>query len=134
MDELKVPGRPFEISKLAVQAAWEKVKANGGSAGVDGVSIEEFEKDLKSNLYKIWNRMSPGTCFPPSVRAAEIPKAHGGGTRTLGVPLAGDRVAQTAVSQVIEVRAEPVFHPDSYGYRPGRLVTSSGVVHEAASR
>ena len=66
--------------------AWEKVKANGGAAGVDGVSIEEFGSDLKNNLYKIWNRMSSGTYFPPPVKAVEIPKAHGPGTRMLGVP------------------------------------------------
>jgi RNA-directed DNA polymerase len=86
VDELKAPGKPFDISKRTVWEAWEKVKANRGTAGVDGMSIEEFEKDLKSNLYKIWNRMSSGTYFPPPVQAVEIPKAHGGGTRTLGVP------------------------------------------------
>jgi retron-type reverse transcriptase len=120
MDELKAPGKPFAISKRAVQVAWEKVKANGGAAGVDGVSIEEFGSDLKNNLYKIWNRMSSGTYFPPPVMAVEIPKAHGPGTRMLGVPTVADRVAQTVVAQVIEAKAEPVFHPDSYGYRPGR--------------
>jgi group II intron reverse transcriptase/maturase len=120
VDELKAPGKPFAISKRAVQVAWEKVKANGGAAGVDGVSIEEFGSDLKNNLYKIWNRMSSGTYFPPPVKAVEIPKAHGPGTRMLGVPAVADRVAQTVVAQVIEEKAEPVFHPDSYGYRPGR--------------
>jgi RNA-directed DNA polymerase len=83
VDELKAPGKPFAISKRAVQVAWEKVKANGGAAGVDGVSIEEFGSDLKNNLYKIWNRMSSGTYFPPPVKAVEIPKAHGPGTRML---------------------------------------------------
>jgi RNA-directed DNA polymerase len=120
VDELKAPGKPFAISKRAVQVAWEKVKANGGAAGVDGVSIEEFGSDLKNNLYKIWNRMSSGTYFPPPVMAVEIPKAHGTGTRMLGVPTVADRIAQTVVAQVIEEKAEPVFHPDSYGYRPGR--------------
>ncbi len=120
MDELKAPGKPFAISKRAVQVAWEKVKANGGAAGVDGVSIEEFGSDLKNNLYKIWNRMSSGTYFPPPVKAVEIPKAHRPGTRMLGVPTVAGRVAQTVVAQVIEEKAEPVFHPDSYGYRPGR--------------
>jgi RNA-directed DNA polymerase len=80
VDELKAPGKPFEISKRAVQVAWEKVKANQGSAGVDGVSVEEFEKDLAGNLYKIWNRMSSGTYFPPPVKAVEIP------SRTVGAP------------------------------------------------
>ena len=120
MDELKAPGKPFEISKWAVQVAWEKVKANKGAAGVDGVSIEAFEKDLRGNLYKIWNRMSSGTYFPPPVKAVEIPKPHGGGTRILGVPSVGDRIAQTVVAQVIEAEVEPIFHPDSFGYRPGR--------------
>ncbi|MEU4539969.1 group II intron reverse transcriptase/maturase [Streptosporangium sp. NPDC023825] len=120
MNELKAPGKPFEISKWAVQVAWEKVKANKGVAGVDGVSIGEFEKDLKNNLYKIWNRMSSGTYFPPPVMAVEIPKAHGGGTRMLGVPTVADRIAQTVVAGVLEAKVEPIFHPSSYGYRPGR--------------
>lgn len=120
MDELKAPGKPFEISKRVVQAAWDKVKANQGAPGVDGVSIEAFESDLRNNLYKVWNRMSSGTYFPPPVRAVEIPKAHGPGTRTLGVPCVADRVAQTVVATELEKEAEPVFHPDSYGYRPGR--------------
>jgi group II intron reverse transcriptase/maturase len=87
---------------------------------VDGESIADFEKDLKGNLYKIWNRMSSGTYFPPPVRAVEIAKAHGTGTRILGVPAVADRVAQTVVARVLEGRAEKLFHPDSYGYRPGR--------------
>ena len=120
MEGLKAPGKPFEISKRAVWEAWEKVKANQGAAGVDGVSIEVFEKDLRNNLFKIWNRMSSGTYFPPPVKAVEIPKAHGGGTRILGVPTVADRVAQTVAARELERRAEPVFHPDSYGYRPGR--------------
>jgi len=120
VDELKAPGKPFGISKRAVWEAWEKVKANKGAPGVDEVTVAEFESDLKNNLYKIWNRLSSGTYFPPPVRAVEIPKPHGGGTRILGVPSVGDRVAQTVVAGVIEARAEPVFHPDSYGYRPGR--------------
>ena len=116
MDRLKLPGKPFDISKRAVGEAWEKVKANRGAPGVDGVTLEEFESDLKGNLYKIWNRMSSGSYFPPPVRAVEIPKPHGGGTRILGVPAVGDRVAQTVVAAVLETRAEPLFHPDSYGY------------------
>jgi RNA-directed DNA polymerase len=86
MSELKSPGKPFEISKWAVQQAWEKVRANKGAPGVDGVSIEEFEANLGNNLYKVWNRMSSGSYFPPAVRAVEIPKPHGGGTRMLGLP------------------------------------------------
>jgi group II intron reverse transcriptase/maturase len=120
MDKLKAPGKPFDISKRAVWEAWEKVKANKGAPGVDAVTVAEFESDLKNNLYKIWNRLSSGTYFPPPVRAVEVPKPHGGGTRILGVPSVGDRVAQTVVAGVIEAGAEPVFHPGSYGYRPGR--------------
>ncbi|MEU6974343.1 reverse transcriptase domain-containing protein [Kitasatospora aureofaciens] len=120
MDELKALGKPFEISKWAVQVAWEKVKANHGSAGVDGQSVADFEKDLKNNLYRVWNRMSSGTYFPPPVKAVEIPKAQGTGTRILGVPSVADRVAQTVAAMELEKRVEPVFHPDSYGYRPGR--------------
>ncbi len=87
--------------------------------GADRVSLEEFGGDLENNLYRIWNRMSSGSYFPPPVRAAEIPKADGG-IRVLGVPTIADRVAQTVVASRIEAVAEPVFHDDSYGYRPGR--------------
>ena len=120
VNELKSPGKPFEISKWAVMQAWEKVKANKGAPGVDGVSIEEFEADLNNNLYKVWNRMSSGTWFAPPVRAVEIPKPHGGGTRMLGIATVADRVAQTVVAMELEKVVEPVFHDDSYGYRPGR--------------
>jgi group II intron reverse transcriptase/maturase len=120
VDELKAPGKPSGISKRAVWEAWEKVRANKGAPGVDAVTVAEFESDLKNNLYKMWNRLSSGTCFPPPVRAVEVPKPHGGGTRILGVPAVGDRVAQTVVAGVIEAGAEPVFHPDSCRYRPGR--------------
>ncbi|WP_327580144.1 reverse transcriptase domain-containing protein [Streptomyces sp. NBC_00145] len=99
--------------------AWEKVRANKGAPGVDAVAIEEFEKDLRGNLYRIWNRMSSGCYFPPPVRMVEIPKPQGG-IRVLGVPTVGDRVAQTVVAMVLEKRVEPIFHPDSYGYRPAR--------------
>jgi group II intron reverse transcriptase/maturase len=120
VDELKSPDKPFEISKRAVWEAYEKVKANKGAPGVDEVSIEEFEKDLKGNLYKIWNRMSSGSYFPPPVRAVEIAKSQGGGTRILGVPTVADRIAQTVVAGVLEAKVEPIFHSDSYGYRPKR--------------
>jgi hypothetical protein len=96
--ELKSSDKPFDISKREVWEAWEKVKGNKGAAGVDGCSIADFEKDLKNNLYKVWNRMSSGCYFPPAVRAVEIPKPHGGGTRILGVPTVADRVAQTVVA------------------------------------
>jgi RNA-directed DNA polymerase len=110
-------GKPFAMPKELVWQAWKQVKANGGAAGADGVTIEMFEKDLKGNLYKVWNRMSSGTYFPPPVRAVEIPKTSGG-TRMLGVPSVGDRVAQTVAALALEPRTEAVFHDDSYGYRP----------------
>jgi group II intron reverse transcriptase/maturase len=120
MGELKSPGKPFEISKWAVQEAFEKVRANQGAPGIDGVSIEKFEANLGNNLYKVWNRMSSGSYFPPPVRAVEIPKPHGGGTRMLGLPTVVDRVAQTVVAEELMGRVEAIFHDDSYGYRPGR--------------
>jgi RNA-directed DNA polymerase len=119
VDELKLSGKSFVISKWEVQEAWETVKANKGAPGVDGCSIEEFEKDLRNNLYRIWNRMSSGSYFPPPVKAVEIPKPQGG-IRVLGVPTVADRVAQTVVARRLENKVEPIFHPDSYGYRPGR--------------
>ena len=120
MDELKSSGKSFDISKREVWEAFQEVRKNKGAPGVDGQSIEAFEADLKNNLYKIWNRMSSGTYFPPPVRAVEIAKQHGGGTRTLGVPTVADRVAQTVVARHLGERVEPVFHDDSYGYRPRR--------------
>ena len=112
--------KPFDIPKQSVWEAYRRVAANKGAPGVDQVSLSEFEADLKNNLYKIWNRMSSGSYFPPPVRAVEIPKAHGGGTRVLGVPTIADRVAQTVVAGYLGERAEPRFHPDSYGYRPAK--------------
>jgi RNA-directed DNA polymerase len=119
MDELKASPKPFDISKQEVWDAWMKVRGNKGSSGVDGVSIGAFEADLKNNLYKVWNRMSSGTYFPPDVKAVPIPK-RGGGTRVLGVPTVADRVAQTVVAGHLAARVEQVFHPDSFGYRPGK--------------
>jgi RNA-directed DNA polymerase len=112
-------GKPFDIPKRLVWQAWKRVKANGGAAGADGVTIEAFEADLGDNLYKIWNRMSSGTYFPPPVRAVEIPKASGG-MRVLGVPTVADRVAQTVAALALEPRTEAIFHDDSYGYRRER--------------
>jgi len=120
VDELKLPGKPFDISKAEVWQAWEKVTENKGAPGVDGCSVADFEADLKNQLYKVWNRMSSGSYFPLPVRAVEIPKPHGGGTRMLGVPTVADRVAQTVVARRLEGKVEAIFHPDSYGYRPGR--------------
>jgi RNA-directed DNA polymerase len=112
--------KPFDISKWVVWEAYRQVKANRGAAGVDEESIAEFEGDLKGNLYKLWNRMSSGTYFPPPVLAVQIPKAGGNGVRVLGVPTVSDRIAQTVVRLYLEPEVEPMFHPDSYGYRPGR--------------
>ena len=113
--------KPFVIPKQLVWEAYQRVKANKGAAGVDGRSIADFEVDLKNNLYKIWNRMSSGTYFPPPVMAVEIPKTgNGGGTRMLGVPTVADRVAQTVAALALQARTESIFHPDSYGYRPRR--------------
>ena len=120
MSELKSAAKPFDISKWEVWQAYEKVKANKGAPGVDGVDLAGFETDLQGNLYKIWNRMSSGSYFPPAVKAVEIPKPHGGGIRVLGVPTVADRIAQTVAASRLEEMVEPIFHPDSYGYRPRR--------------
>lgn len=120
MVQSKSKAKSFVISKKVVLGAWEDVKSNQGAAGVDGVSIEDFERDLSGNLYKVWNRLSSGSYIPPAVRAVQIPKQHALGVRTLGVPTIADRVAQTVVRRYLEPGVEPVFHPDSYGYRPGR--------------
>ena len=120
MSELKSQNKPFDIGKWVVWEAYQRVKANKGAAGVDRQSIEDFEEDRDANLYKIWNRMSSGSYFPPPVRAVEIPKAGGQGVRVLGVPTVADRVAQTVVAMYLEPKVEPAFHPDSYGYRPKR--------------
>ena len=123
--------KPFAISKEVVWEAYLRVKANKGAAGVDGESIEEVEKDLKGNLYKLWNRMSSGSYTPPPVRMVEIPKPGGRGVRILGVPTVADRIAQTVVKMYLEPQVEPVFHPDSYGYRPGRSALQAvGVCRE----
>ena len=112
--------KSFEIDKRLIVQAWEKVRANNGAPGVDAVGIGLFEEQLRDNLYRLWNRMSSGSYFPGPVRGVEIPKDHGEGVRLLGVPNTGDRVAQTAAAMLLEQKLEPVFHRDSYGYRPGR--------------
>jgi RNA-directed DNA polymerase len=109
--------KPFIISEMIVREAFKAVKANDGSPGVDGITIEEFEKDLNGNLYKIWNRMASGTYFPPAVRMEEIPKDDGK-MRQLGIPTVSDRVAQTVAKMYLEPSIDPIFHPDSFGYRP----------------
>jgi len=111
--------KPFNISKRVVLEAYKRVKANKGAAGVDKESITDFEKDLKDNLYKIWNRMSSGSHFPPPVRLVEIGK-KGGGQRRLGVPTVADRIAQMVAKIYFEPEIEGIFHPDSYGYRPNK--------------
>jgi RNA-directed DNA polymerase len=111
--------KPFDIPKKLVWEAFHHVKANQGGAGVDGQSIEEFESRLAGNLYKLWNRLSSGSYMPPPVRRVDIPKANGG-TRPLGIPTVADRIAQEVVRRILEPVLEPLFHQDSYGYRPGR--------------
>jgi len=111
--------KPYKISKRMVYEAFQQVKANKGAEGVDEQTIQEFERDLKNNLYKLWNRMSSGTYFPPPVLAVSIPKSNGG-KRILGVPTVTDRIAQTVVKKDLEPKVEPYFHEDSYGYRPNK--------------
>jgi RNA-directed DNA polymerase len=111
--------KPYVIAKRAVWEAYQQVKANRGTAGIDDETIVMFEQNLSRNLYKLWNRMSSGSYFPPPVKQVEIPKAKGG-TRKLGIPTVSDRIAQTVVKRIIEPMLDPIFHPDSYGYRPGR--------------
>src|ERR1700694_76473 len=123
--------KPYEISKTVVWEAYRSVKAHKGAAGIAGETIAEFERNLKGNLYTLWNRMSSGSYFPPAVRQVEIPKAGGRGVRVLGVPTVADRIAQTAVKLYLEPEVEPMFHPDSYGYRPGRSALQAvGVCRE----
>lgn len=116
--------KPYDIPKQTVWDAFQRVKANKGAAGVDEETIGEFEKDLKGNLYKIWNRMSSGSYFPPAVKAVEIPKKSGG-VRILGIPTVSDRVAQMVVKLHFEPKVEPIFAADSYGYRPGKSATDA---------
>lgn len=112
--------RPFNISKREVWLAYKRVRENRGAAGVDDQTIAEFEKDLSNNLYRLWNRMSSGSYMPPPVRRVDIPKGDGRGTRSLGIPTVSDRIAQMVVKRYLEPVLEPVFHDDSFGYRPGR--------------
>lgn len=111
--------KPYDIPKALIWEAFQCVKANGGAAGVDRESIEQFESCLGDNLYKLWNRLCSGSYFPPPVKGVPIPKKSGG-VRMLGVPTVADRVAQTAVKLLLEPQIDPMFHPNSYGYRPGR--------------
>ena len=128
MGRSKSTVKSFEIDKRLIYEAWEKVRVNNGAPGVDAVSVTEFGSAERSNLYKLWNRMSAGCYHPGPVRAVEIPKDHGAGVRVLGVPNVADRIAQTAVARLLEEKLEPIFHPDSYGYRPRRSA------HDALAR
>lgn len=111
--------KPFEITKRQVYQAYKRVKANRGAAGVDHQSLKDFDGDLSGNLYKLWNRMASGSYHPPAVRRVEIPKANGA-VRALGIPTVSDRIAQMVVKEAIEPDIDRQFHPDSYGYRPGK--------------
>jgi RNA-directed DNA polymerase len=111
--------KSYWIAKHEVVRAYKRVKANGGAAGADGVSLEQFERDVKNNLYRIWNQMSSGSYFAAPVKRVEIPKSDGK-MRPLGIPTVADRVAQMVVKRRLEPLVEPLFHADSYGYRPGR--------------
>jgi RNA-directed DNA polymerase len=126
--------KPFCISKQEVLDAFKRVKSNRGAAGVDEQSIEEFDRDMKNNLYKLWNRMSSGSYFPPPVLRVEIPKG-GGGTRPLGIPTVADRIAQMVVKTRLEPELEKYFHADSYGYRPGKsAVEAVGIARKRCWR
>ena len=111
--------KPFKITKRQVYEAYKRVKANGGGAGVDRQSLNDFDDNLGDNLYKLWNRLASGSYHPPPVRRVEIPKGSGG-VRPLGIPTVADRIAQTVIKQAIEPELEKCFHTDSYGYRPGK--------------
>jgi group II intron reverse transcriptase/maturase len=130
MTSMHTTDKPFAIEKKKVYEAYKAVKSKGGGAGVDGQTIEQFEADLRGNLYKIWNRMSSGAYFPPPVRAVSIPKKSGG-QRILGVPTVADRVAQMVVKQLIDPDLDPIFLADSYGYRPRKSALDAvGVTRE----
>ena len=109
--------KPFSIAKREVWEAYKRVRSNRGAAGIDGQSIEEFEKDLSNNLYKLWNRMSSGSYFPAPVRRVDIPKSDGR-LRPLGILTVADRTGQMVAKRYLEPKLEPYFHPDSYSYRP----------------
>lgn len=133
-EELVSKTKPLAISKRAVWEAYRQVKENRGAAGVDRQSLEDVEQDLANNLYKLWNRLASGSYFPPPVLAVEIPKAQGG-MRRLGIPTVADRIAQTVGKQAVEPGVEPYFHPDSYGYRPGKSALQAvGITRERCWR
>lgn len=125
------PAKSFEIDRQEVWQGYERVKANKGGPGVDEVTMKEFERDLEGNLYRIWNRLSSGSYFPPPVKRVEIDKGEGK-VRELGIPTIADRIAQQVVKQRLEPLLEPVFHANSYGYRPGR--SAHDALREARKR
>src|ERR1043166_6700375 len=116
--------KPYTIPTRLVWEAYQRVRANRGASGIDEQTLEEFDKELSKNLYKLWNRLSSGSYFPPPVKVVEIAKKQGG-VRRLGVPTVADRIAQAVVKAVLEPILEPLFHPDSYGYRPGKSATEA---------
>ncbi|WP_335967309.1 reverse transcriptase domain-containing protein [Galbibacter sp. PAP.153] len=111
--------KSIPISKAMVWQAYKRVRANKGSAGIDTVSIEQFDEDLSKNLYKLWNRMASGSYFPPAVKEVEIPKKDGK-VRKLGIPTISDRIGQMVVKMYLEPRLEVIFNPNSFGYRPDK--------------
>lgn len=121
MDEAK----PFKVAKRLVYESWKEVKSNKGSAGIDG--IEEYEMNLKNNLYRLWNRMSSGSYFPKPVKLVGIPKSNGW-KRPLGIPTVDDMIAQAAVVKAIMPELDKIFHEDSYGFRPNKYA------HEAVAK
>ena len=126
--------KPFSIPKEIIWNAYKRVKKNKGAHGVDEVSLQDFERNLKDNLYKLWNRMSSGSYFPLAVRTVEIPKKTGG-TRPLGIPTVSDRIAQEVVKTTLEPKIDPLFHPDSYGYRPKKSgIQAIGVARQRCWR
>lgn len=112
--------KPYKIPKQVVWTAYKRVKANN----VDGIDFAKYEENLRGNLYKLWNRMSSGSYFPKAVKAVEIPKKSGG-TRRLGIPTVDDRIAQMTAKLLVEPTLEPLFHEDSYGYRPNKSATDA---------
>ena len=123
--------KPFNISKQSVFEAYKRIRSNKGSAGVDGITMEMFELNLKDNLYKIWNRLSSGSYFPQPVLRVEIPKSDGK-IRPLGIPTIADRIAQMVVKEQLEPSLEKVFHSNSYGYRPKKSAIDA--VRQARTR
>jgi RNA-directed DNA polymerase len=118
-DLFKTTSKTIPITQDMVRIAYRKVRSNKGSAGVDEISLKQFDENLSKNLYKIWNRMASGSYFPMPVKEVIIPKSNGG-ERKLGIPSISDRIAQEVVKSYLEPRLEAVFLPQSYGYRPNR--------------